>query len=60
MYGFPKNARSNVDKDKDEEKALKTLAAHLLSLTATALGTAQSAGELMEVDCDAENEISDS
>ena len=60
VYGFPKNARSNVDKDKDEEKALKTLAAHLLSLTATALGTAQSAGELMEVDCDAKNEVSDS
>ena len=58
VYGFPKNARSNIDKD--EEKALKTLAAHLLSLTATGLGTAQSAGELMEVDCDAENEISDS
>ena len=60
VYGFPKNARSNVDKDKDEEKALKTLAAHLLSLTATALGTAQSAGELMEVDCDAKNEVSNS
>ncbi|MBP8200904.1 MAG: type II toxin-antitoxin system RelE/ParE family toxin [Nitrospira sp.] len=60
VYGFPKNARSNVDKDKDEEKALKTLAAHLLSLTATGLGTAQRAGELMEVDCDAKNEVSDS
>jgi Uncharacterized protein conserved in bacteria len=58
VYSFPKNARSNIDKD--EEEALKTLAAHLLSLTATGLGTAQSAGELMEVDCDAENEISDS
>jgi hypothetical protein len=33
VYGFPKNARSNIDKD--EEEALKTLAAHLLSLTAT-------------------------
>ena len=58
VYGFPKNARSNIDKD--EEEALKTLAAHLLSLTATGLGTAQSAGELMEVDCDAKNEVSDS
>ncbi|WP_291992552.1 type II toxin-antitoxin system RelE/ParE family toxin [Candidatus Accumulibacter sp. ACC003] len=58
VYGFPKNARSNIDKD--EEEALKTLAAHLLSLTATALSTAQVAGEMMEVDCDAENEVSDS
>ncbi|MQM29272.1 MAG: hypothetical protein CRU78_01440 [Candidatus Accumulibacter phosphatis] len=58
VYGFPKNARSNIDKDEGE--ALKTLAAHLLSLTATGLGTAQSAGELMEVDCDAKNEVSDS
>lgn len=58
VYGFPKNARSNIDKD--EEEALKTLAAHLLSLTATGLGTAQSAGELLEVDCDAKNEVSDS
>lgn len=58
VYGFPKNARSNIDKD--EEEALKTLAAHLLSLTATGLGTAQSAGELMEVACDAKNEVSDS
>jgi hypothetical protein len=29
-------------------------------MTATGLGTAQSAGELMEVDCDAKNEVSDS
>jgi hypothetical protein len=58
VYGFPKNARSNIDKD--EEEALKSLAAHLLSLTATGLGTAQSAGELLEVDCDAKNEVSDS
>ena len=58
VYGFPKNARSNIDKY--EEEALKTLAAHLLSLTATGLGTAQSVGELMEVDCDAKNEVSDS
>lgn len=58
VYGFPKNARSNIDKDEGE--ALKALAAHLLSLTATGLGTAQSTGELMEVDCDAKNEVSDS
>ena len=54
-YGFPKNERSNIDKD--EEDALKKLAAYLLSLTAQALGKAQRAGELMEVDCDAKNQI---
>ena len=51
VFGFPKNERSNIDKD--EEEALKKLAAHLLSLTAQALATAQHAGELMEVNCDA-------
>ena len=58
VYGFRKNQRSNIDKD--EEEALKKLAAYLLSLTTQAIGTAQCAGELIEVDCDAENEISDS
>lgn len=53
VYGFPKSERSNIDRD--EEDALKELAAHLLSLTAHALGKAQQAGELMEVNCDAEN-----
>ncbi len=53
VFGFPKNQRSNIDKD--EEEALKKLAAHLLSLTVQAFGKAQHAGELMEVDCDAEN-----
>jgi len=53
VYGFPKNERSNIDKD--EEDALKKLAAHLLALTVSALGQAQDAGELMEVDCDAKN-----
>ncbi|HEY1393150.1 MAG TPA: type II toxin-antitoxin system RelE/ParE family toxin [Methylibium sp.] len=51
MYGFPKNERSNIDKD--EEEALKKLAAHLLSLTAQAVTKAKQAGELIEVDCDA-------
>ena len=55
VYGFPKNERSNIAKD--EEEALKKLAAHLLSLTTQALGKAQRAGELMEVDCDAQDEI---
>ena len=52
------NERSNIDKD--EAEALKKLAAQLLSLTAHALGMAQSAGELIEVDCDAKDQISDS
>lgn len=58
MFGFPKNERSNIDTH--EEEALKKLAAELLSLTAQALGKAQRAGELMEVDCDAKDQISDS
>ena len=53
VYGFPKNERSNIDKD--EEDALKQLAVYLLSLTAQALGQAQRAGELMEVHCDEKN-----
>jgi hypothetical protein len=55
VYGFPKNERSNIDKD--EEQALKGLAAHLLSLTTQVLGKAQRAGESMEVDCNAQDEI---
>ena len=51
VFGFPKNEQGNIDRD--EEDALKKLAAHLLSLTAQALATAQHAGELMEVNCDA-------
>jgi hypothetical protein len=51
VFGFPKNERSNIDKD--ETEALKKLAAHLLSMTAQAMVKAQSAGELLEVDCDA-------
>lgn len=58
VYGFPKNERSNIDKD--EEEALKKLAEHLLSLTAQALDEAQRADELMEVDYHAENQISHS
>lgn len=55
VYGFPKNERSNIDKD--EEEALKKLSAHLLSLTAQAVAKAEQAGELMEVNCDAQDEI---
>lgn len=56
LFGFPKNERSNIDQD--EEEALKKLAAHLLSLTPQAVSQAKTAGELMEVDCDAQDEIS--
>ena len=57
LFGFPKNERSNIYKD--EEEALKKLASHLLSLTTQAIGKAQRDGELMEVDCDAQDQISD-
>jgi hypothetical protein len=58
VFGFPKNERSNIDKD--EEIALKHLAAHLLLLTKSWIDTALAAGELMEIDCDAQDQISDS
>ena len=53
VFGFPKNVRSNIDKD--EEDSLKKLASHVLSLSPPALVTAQRAGELMEVNCDAQD-----
>jgi len=53
VYGFPKNERSNIDKD--EQEALRKLATHLLALTAQAVATAKLAGELIEVDCDAKD-----
>jgi hypothetical protein len=53
VFGFPKNERSNIDKD--EEEALKKLSVHLLSLTTQAIGKAQRDGDLMEVDCDAQD-----
>ena len=53
VFGFPKNERSNIDKD--EAEALKRLAAQLLALTPQALGKAERAGELIEVNCDAKN-----
>ncbi len=53
VFGFPKNERSNIDKD--EAEALKKLAAHLMSLTPQALGKAERAGELIEVNCDAKD-----
>jgi hypothetical protein len=58
VYGFPKNERSNIDKT--EAEALKKLATELLSLTAEALEAAKHDDELMEINCDAEEEINDS
>ncbi len=58
VYGFPKNDRSNIDQD--EEKALKKLAASLLAFDSAAIEQAKRNHELMEVDCDAKEKISDS
>jgi hypothetical protein len=58
VYGFPKNERSNIDKN--EAEALKKLATELLSLTSEALEIAKNDNELMEIDCDAKEEVSDS
>ena len=57
VFGFPKNERSNIDKG--ETEALRKLAAHLMAMTPPALGTAERAGELIEVDCDAKDQVSD-
>lgn len=57
VFGFSKNVRSNIDKD--EEEALKNLAAHLLSLSPQAIEIAQSANELIEVNCNEKNKVSD-
>lgn len=58
VFGFPKSARSNIDKV--EEQALKKLASYLLSLPPPDLNAAQCAGELIEVNCDAQDQIGDS
>jgi hypothetical protein len=58
VYGFPKNERSNIDKD--EEEALKKLASSLLTLTPEDLDQAEDNNEVIEVNCDAEEEIGDS
>jgi hypothetical protein len=58
VYGFPKNERSNIDKR--EEEALKKLALKLLALTPEALDRATKANEIIEVNCDGEEEIGDS
>jgi hypothetical protein len=53
VFGFPKNERSNIDKD--EEAALKKLASELLLLAPEDLEKAKSEDELIEVNCDAED-----
>jgi hypothetical protein len=58
LFGFSKNERGNIDED--ELAALKKLAVHMLSLSEEALDKARRAGELMEVDCDAKNEVDNS
>ena len=53
VFGFPKSERSNIDKD--EAEALKKLSTHLLSMTPQAINTAEVAGELIEVNCNAKD-----
>ena len=50
VFGFPKNARSNIDKD--EQEALKKLAGHLMGLSSVEMQSAVKAGGLIEVNCD--------
>jgi hypothetical protein len=58
VYGFPKNERSNIEKD--EEDALKELAEELLSLTLEEIEIIKDEGKLFEVNCNEETEIGDS
>jgi hypothetical protein len=58
VFGFPKNERSNIDKN--EEEALKKLASELLSLTPEDLEKETLENKLIEVNCNAEEEIADS
>ncbi|MEH2456670.1 type II toxin-antitoxin system RelE/ParE family toxin [Nostoc sp.] len=58
VFRFPKNERSNINKQ--EEEALKKLASVLLSYTLQDLEKAKLEDELMEVICNAEEEIRDS
>ena len=50
VFGFSKNARSNIDKD--EQEALKKLAGHLMGLSSVEMQSAVQAGGLIEVNCD--------
>lgn len=55
VYGFPKNARSNIDRD--EEEGLKKLASHLLGLTPQGIAKAVADNKLKGGICDAQYEI---
>ena len=54
VFGFAKNERSTIGKE--EEEALKKLAAYLVALTPEALDQAQQANELRELQCNAQDE----
>jgi len=57
VYGFAKNQRDNIEED--EEVALKKLAATLLKMSPEAVAKAIDADELIEVICDAQEEVQD-
>ena len=57
IYGFSKNQRANIETN--ETDALKRLALHLSSMAPDALRRAADAGELIEVNCDGQEERSD-
>jgi hypothetical protein len=52
MYGFAKNERANIDDE--EEAALKKLSKTLLTMPAASFAKAESAGEIIKVECDGE------
>ncbi|MGJ5632655.1 MULTISPECIES: type II toxin-antitoxin system RelE/ParE family toxin [unclassified Nostoc] len=58
IFGFSKNERSNIDKD--EEEALKMLSKQLLAYTHDELEQAKNSNALIEVICNASEEISNS
>lgn len=58
IFGFSKNERSNIDKD--EESALKMLSKQLLAYTPEELEQAKNSNALIEVICNASEEISNS
>jgi hypothetical protein len=58
IFGFSKNERSNIDKD--EEEALKMLSKQLLAYTSEELEQAKNSNALIEVICNASEEISNS
>lgn len=58
IFGFSKNERSNIDSY--EEEALKMLSKQLLAYTPDELEQAKNSNALIEVICNAEEEISNS